>query len=178
VPGYLTPFVGAVAWITLLSPNVGYLNGALRYFGLPTLDIYSYGGIIWVMGLYFAPVAYLFILPALGSVDRSLEESARVMGATPLQVLRKIVVPLIAPALLSSTLVIFVMALGDFGIPGVLGSRDRIEVIPQPLALQPISVSSPVGIMRLSADVGCEPKPPQARLPASWALSSLSCIWC
>jgi len=133
IPGYLTPFVGAVAWITLLSPNIGYLNAAFRYLGLPTLDIYSYGGIIWVMGLYFAPVAYLFLRPALGGIDRSLEESARVAGATSFTVLTRIVVPLITPAVFSCILVIFVMALGDFGIPGVLGSRDRIEVIPTAL---------------------------------------------
>jgi iron(III) transport system permease protein len=129
VPAYLPPFVGAIAWIVLLSPQVGYLNIALRSLGLPTFNIYSYGGIIWVMGLYYAPLAYLYLRPALLGIDKSLEESAMVMGASPSVSLRRIVLPLAMPAIVASCLVIFVNAIGDFGIPGVLGFREGIEVI-------------------------------------------------
>src|SRR3546814_1399461 len=129
VPAYLPPFVGAIAWIVLLSPEVGYINLMFRSVGLPTFNIYSYGGIIWVMGLYYAPMAYLYLRPALIGIDKSLEECARVMGATPGVTLRRIVIPLTLPALLSACLIIFVNAIGDFGIPGVLCYRAGIEVI-------------------------------------------------
>lgn len=133
IPGYLTPVVGAIAWIVLLSPNRGWINNAFAAVGLPTFDIYGFGGIIWVMGLYYAPLAYLYIRPVLTGIDRSLEESARVLGASPRLTFRKIIVPLTMPALLSAVLVIFVNAIGDFGIPGALGFRDKIEVIPTAL---------------------------------------------
>src|SRR3546814_2032764 len=51
------------------------------------------------------------------------------MGATPGVTLRRIVIPLTMPALLSACLIIFVNAIGDFGIPGVLSYREGIEVI-------------------------------------------------
>ena len=133
VPSYLTPIVSAIAWIVLLSPEAGIINVVLRMNGLPTLSIYGYGGIIWVMGLYYAPVAYLYLRPALMAIDRSYEESARVFGASARTTLWRVVIPLARPALLAGVLVIFVNAIGDFGIPGVLGARDRIEVIPTAL---------------------------------------------
>lgn len=133
VPGYLSPFVGAVAWVMLLSPTIGYINALFRSIGLPPLDIYTYGGIIWVTGLYYAPVAYLFLRPVLSSIDTSMEEAALMMGASPRLALFRVVIPLAMPAVVSSILVIFVITIGDFAIPGVLGTRDRIEVIPTAL---------------------------------------------
>lgn len=133
VPAYLTPVVGAIAWIILLSPNRGWINIVLAQFGLPTFDIYGFGGIIWVMGLYYAPLAYLYIRPMLAGLDKSLEESARVLGASPRLAFRKIVIPLAIPALSAAILIIFVNAIGDFAIPGALGYRDKIEVIPTAL---------------------------------------------
>jgi len=130
VPAYVTPFIGAVAWILLSSPRIGYLNTMLENIGLPTFDIYSTGGIIWVLGLYFAPFAYLFLRPTLARLDRSFEESSRVNGGSGLQTLRRIVVPLCTPAVLAATLVIFVNAIGNFGVPGVLGRQQNIEVLP------------------------------------------------
>src|SRR5690606_389773 len=79
--------------------------------------------------LYYAPLAYLYLRPALLGIDKSLEESAMVMGASPSVSLRRIVLPLAMPAIVASCLVIFVNAIGDFGIPGVLGFREGIEVI-------------------------------------------------
>lgn len=133
VPGYLTPVVGAIAWIILLSPNRGWLNMLLAKVGLPSFDIYGFGGIIWVMGIYYAPLAYLYIRPMLAGLDKSLEESARVLGASPALTFRKIVVPLAIPALAAAILIIFVNAIGDFAIPGALGYRDKIEAIPTEL---------------------------------------------
>lgn len=129
VPAYITPFIGALAWTLLLSPRVGYGNKLLDSLGLPTVNIYSHAGIIWVMGLYFAPIAFLYFRPALQGIDSSLEESARVLGASPAVVARRILAPLLLPALLSSVLVVFVSAIGQFAVPGVLGPPANIEVL-------------------------------------------------
>jgi iron(III) transport system permease protein len=97
----------------------------------------------------------------LAGIDRSLEESARVLGATPRLTFRKIVVPLAMPALLSATLIIFVNAIGDFGIPGALGYRDKIEVIPTALVrLVTIFPSDPnratvLGIALMAITIAC-----------------------
>ena len=130
VPAYMAPFIGAVAWTLLLSPEIGYINRVLSLIDLPILNIYSMGGIIWVIGLYYAPIAYLYIRPALVNFDPALEEAARVTGASNGAALRRVVLPLAVPAILSATLVVFVNALGQFGIPGVLGRQVGIDVVP------------------------------------------------
>lgn len=129
-PAYITPFIGALGWTLLLSPNIGYLNAVLASIGLPAINIYSIGGIIWVMGLYYAPIAYLYLRPSLLRLDQSLEEGSRVLGANTWTTMRRIVLPLTLPALLSSLLIVFVNAIGQFGIPGVLGVQQGIEVVP------------------------------------------------
>jgi len=130
VPAYVTPFIGAIGWSLLLSPRVGYLNHFFELVGLPTIDIYSLGGMVWVMGIYEAPIVYLYLRPALSRIDRSLEEVGRVMGASPTRTARSIIVPLLMPASLSALLLCFVNLLGQFGVPGVLGGPEGINVIP------------------------------------------------
>lgn len=129
VPAYVPQFIMAIAWVLLLSPTIGYLNTAGSALGLPPMNIYSLGGIIWVGVLTSTPIAYLYIKPALQAFDSSLEESARVFGASPGVTARRILLPLARPALLSAVLVLFVTTLGDFGIVGVLGPQARIDVI-------------------------------------------------
>jgi iron(III) transport system permease protein len=126
----VTPFIGAIAWSLLLSPRVGYLNHFFHAIGLPTVNIYSLGGMVWVMGIYEAPIVYLYLRPAMARMDRSLEEAGRVMGASPLATARSIVMPLLLPASLSALLLCFVNLLGQFAVPGVLGEPEGINVVP------------------------------------------------
>lgn len=130
IPAYMSPFMGAIAWMVLFAPDIGYGTAVLVKLGLPEFDIYSFQGIILVMGIYYAPIAYLYIRSMLANIDPSLEESARVLGASPVGTLRRIVLPLALPAILSAMLLVLVAALGQFGVPGVLGLRDGIDVIP------------------------------------------------
>ena len=130
VPAYITPFIGALGWTLLLSPEIGYVNAILARLGLPTVSIYSMWGIIWVMGLYFTPIAYLYMRPSFLRLDRSFEEAGRVIGATVWQTARRVVLPLTLPALLSAILIVFVQAIGQFSVPGILGPRADIEVLP------------------------------------------------
>lgn len=128
-PVYIAPFIGAIAWTALVNPSTGYLNHVLRYVGLGGLSVYTTYGIVWVTGVYFAPIAYLYMRPALQTFDNSLEESARVFGASAWRALTKILLPMVAPAILSSILVVFVNAVGIFAIVAVLGAPSHTEVI-------------------------------------------------
>ncbi|MGH3756882.1 ABC transporter permease [Actinophytocola sp.] len=129
VPAYVTPFIGAICWTVLLSPDVGYINNWLAALGVGPLNIYSMPGIIWVLGLYLTPVAYLYLLPALLRLDRSFEEAGRATGATMRQTARHVILPLLRPAVLSAALIILVQAIGDFAVPAVLGRHAGVEVI-------------------------------------------------
>ena len=125
IPFYLTPLLGAVGWALLASPSeAGLLNAPLMAaFGLKDapLNIYTPFGIIWVMGLYYAPFCYLFAASALRSMEPALEESSRVLGGGTFTTALRVTLPLILPAILGSSLLVFVLAVGQFGVPAVLG---------------------------------------------------------
>lgn len=129
IPAFVPAVLIAFAWILMLSPSVGFLNVYLSDLGLPTFDIYTLPGIIWVMALAHAPISYLYIKPALLSVDSSLEEAAWTVGASRFQTLRKVVLKVAAPGLLSATLIVFVSCLGEFTIPATLGPTAHIQTI-------------------------------------------------
>jgi iron(III) transport system permease protein len=133
IPFYLSPLLGAIGWILLASPSQAGLVNAffMNLFGLASapLNIYSPSGIIWVSGVYFAPFCFLFAISALRSMDASLEESARINGSGNLGTAWKITFPLITPAILGSTLLVFVLAVGQFGVPAVLGMPRGYDVL-------------------------------------------------
>ena len=84
----IPPYVGAIAWVQLLNPSVGYLNNIFKFiFGLETapFDIYTFWGLAWVLTLFYSPFAFITISRAMEKMDPTLEEAARVSGASPLR---------------------------------------------------------------------------------------------
>lgn len=134
IPFYLTPLLGAVAWVMLASPGPGGIvnNFAMNVLGFedPPFNIYTPYGIIWVMGIYYAPFCYLFAAGALRSMEPSLEECSSVLGGGTFRTAFKITLPLIMPAILGSSLLVFVLAVGQFGVPAVLGMPRGYHVLP------------------------------------------------
>ena len=132
IPFFLSPFVGAVSWTYLAAPNVGLLNQMLAALGLPpdTLNIYSVGGVIWVLALFYTPYVYLFIISPMRRMDPALEDAARAHGAGFWLTLRHVTAPLMLPALLSGALVVFVTSAGLFDVPLALASPHGIRTIP------------------------------------------------
>jgi iron(III) transport system permease protein len=84
---------------------------------------------IVIFGIYYAPYVYMFTSSALRNMDPSLEEAAEIAGATPLGTLLTITFPLIAPAIVSGTLLSFVVMLGIYGIPAVLATPADVQVL-------------------------------------------------
>jgi iron(III) transport system permease protein len=124
LPLFLTPLLTAIAWSWLGSPRAGLIN----LFGREVLgvanglvNLHSAGGVIFVSALAFAPLPFLLIAGALFAMDPSLEDSARVHGATPAGALVRITLPLVLPSTLASALLVFVQAAGLFSVPAVLG---------------------------------------------------------
>jgi iron(III) transport system permease protein len=130
VPFYLSSVVGALSWQVIAAPRTGLLNSLLApLVGAPPFNIYSVGGIALVLGLYYTPYVYLFTLGSLQSMDSALEDSARMSGATKLQTALRITLPLSAPAILSSCILVFVTAAGIFGVPLVLGVPGSVHTL-------------------------------------------------
>lgn len=108
------PFVGCYAWILLLGNN-GVLRNAL---GLPT--IYGPWGVAFVHALEHFPFVWLLVEAALRGVDRSLEEAAASLGASPWRIWTTITLPLVLPALSAGALLAFVLGLASFAPPMLL----------------------------------------------------------
>ena len=127
IPGILF----TVAWILLGSPKIGLLNLALR--GIFDTDavffnVYSMWGMIWVDALHYSPIAFLLMTAAFRSMDPALEESAVMSGASVLQVVRKVTLPLVWPAIFATLLILFVRAIESFEVPALLGLPVGIQV--------------------------------------------------
>ena len=131
VPNIFPPVMLAVSWTILLSPRTGLLNRlAMEIFGLDAapLDIYSMWGMIYVEALITTPLAFLMVSASLYSMDPSLEESARVAGSSNLQIVWRITLPIVRPALLASAMLNFVRAIESFDTPAIIALPARIEV--------------------------------------------------
>ena len=128
----IPPYVGAIAWTQLLNPDVGYLNALLKtIFSLSKapFNIYTEGGLIWVLTLFYSPFAFITISRAMEKMDPTLEEASRVSGASPLRVLCDVTLPLMAPSILAGGLLVFIGAGSAFGIPAIVGMPGNIEVL-------------------------------------------------
>ena len=130
IPLFVPPLVAGVAWAILASPRTGLLNTFLASMGLSwRVDVYTMAGMIVVFGMYYAPYVYMFTASALRNMDPALEEAAEISGASTFRTLLTVTFPLIAPAILSGMLLSFVVMLGIYGIPAVLGTPGNIPVL-------------------------------------------------
>jgi len=120
LPMITPPFINAFALILLLGRN-GVVNVFLdQWLGIKFI-IYGYHGVILSEILTTFPLAYLIISAAFSGLDSTLEDSAQDLGANPLTVLRTVTLPLITPAILAATLMVFMTNLSAFGAPALLG---------------------------------------------------------
>jgi iron(III) transport system permease protein len=131
---YITPpYLTALAYIILLGPDAGYFNRILRWaLGLEAgpFDVFSMGGIIFVIGIHVFPFTYFLTYTALQSVDAALEESAQVLGAGRWMVTRRITLPLVAPAITGGALLAAVDSMALFGPQAFLGLPAQIVFLP------------------------------------------------
>ena len=131
LPYYMTPLVGALAWGVIAAPKTGLANQLGRLLGTngDVLNIYSPWGIAWVMALFEGTVAFVMISAAMKSMDPSMEESARVLGAGKFRVALTVTLPMILPGIVSATIFVFAEMLSAFAAAFVLGIPSRFIVI-------------------------------------------------
>ena len=125
LPLILPTFIGAEAWLLLLGRN-GILTQLFHSMGLNTPSIYGWQGVVLVYTLQFFPFVFLMVAAAINSVDRSLEESARNLGASPWRVFRTVTLPVVTPAIASGALIVFCMSIENFGVPTIIGNDYKV----------------------------------------------------
>jgi iron(III) transport system permease protein len=120
VPVLLPPYIVALAW-TYLGGSRGLVASAIGH-DLLSEWTYSLPAAVVVLSLVFYPLSMLATEVTLRRIDGRLEEAA-VLVAPAGVVLRRITFPLAAPGILAAALVIFVLAVSEFGVPGLLRVR-------------------------------------------------------
>ncbi len=130
LPLFAPPLVAGVAWTILGSPRTGLINTMFKWAHIDLhVNFYSLWGLVFVFGIYYAPYVYMFTSSALRNMDPSLEEAAEISGASAFATLFSVTFPLIMPAIVSGMLLSFIVMLGIYGIPAVLGAPANINVL-------------------------------------------------
>ncbi|MEX0696102.1 MAG: iron ABC transporter permease [Dongiaceae bacterium] len=126
IPLIAPPFIGAYAWIMLLGNN-GMITQVLHSsLGLRLPTIYGPFGVIVALALSYFPYVFLIVQGALAAADPAIEEAAQMAGASRWRIIRTITFPVIVPAVAAGALIVFIKAIGDFGVPAILGGEFQV----------------------------------------------------
>ena len=127
-PFFISSLILGFGWITLYGP-AGFVSVQFRQlFGFVPWDLYSLGGMAVTEAVGLAPIAYVFCVNALRQSDASLESAARVCGAGPIRILFSVIVPMLRPPIVYSSILVFSMSLETLSVPLLYGTPVRIEV--------------------------------------------------
>ncbi len=132
-PYGLPTIAAALAWIFLLTPKAGLFNRFLMWLlGLENapFNILSMPGMIWALSTHLYPWAFLLTAGAFATMDRALEDAARMSGASEFKAFRKITVPLVAPSIAAAFILVFAISIEQFSIGGTIGVLARIPILP------------------------------------------------
>ncbi len=130
VPLLIPPQITAMAWADLVGPG----SPVLELVGLApppgtANPLHSGAGVALVMGVEHMTIVFLAVMAGARQVPRDLIEAARLNGAGPWRALRRIILPLLRPAILSGAALAFVAAIGNFGVPALLGIPGRYPTL-------------------------------------------------
>ncbi|MBF0479033.1 MAG: iron ABC transporter permease [Candidatus Omnitrophica bacterium] len=88
-------------------------------------------GVIWVLGLAYCPFVCLLTIAGLSTIDRKLEEQA-LLVTHPLNVIKRITIPLITPFMVTGALFVFIFSIANYGVPALL----RVNTYPLEIFIQ------------------------------------------
>jgi iron(III) transport system permease protein len=127
---FLPALPETMGWILLLDPKYGLLNQALISLGLsqPLFNIYSFWGIVWAHMGGTVSVQVMLLAPAFRNLDAALEEASKISGAGGCYTFFHIVLPVIMPAILVTTILGMIRSLEAFEIELLLGTPIGLHV--------------------------------------------------
>ena len=128
---FLPALPQTMGWILLLDPKYGLLNQGVQALGLSEhgpFNIYSFWGIVWAHLGGTVAVKVMLLSPAFRNLDAALEESSRISGASGRHTFFHIIVPIMAPAILVTTILGIIRSLEAFEIELLLGTPIGLQV--------------------------------------------------
>ena len=126
------PYTGAIAWILLAGPNSGWLNRAWMWLTgaeQGVIDIFTFGGLVFIIAIYSFPFVYIFTLSALEMVSTEMEEAANILGAGTFRTMWRVTLPLALPAILGGVIITFLESIALFGSPAIIAIPGRFNVV-------------------------------------------------
>jgi iron(III) transport system permease protein len=132
LPMYFSPLMLALAFMALAAPRVGFVNLSWQGAGGSgsVVNVYSFAGIVFVLTVHYAPYAMLVLSTPIRAISAELEEAAQVLGSPRWEITRRVVLPMLWPALFSAMLIVCTMAAENFAVPTLLGRDSKIRTIP------------------------------------------------
>jgi len=148
IPLWVSYLVRAYAWKTILGSD-GVLNTLFEYLHLTNhpLDflLYSPFAVVLTLTHIYTPFAFLPIYAALEHIPRNLVEASYDLGAPPRQTFWRVILPLSIPGVLAGATFAFVLSLGDFLAPLLLGGPSGIMISNIVVSLFGASYNWPLG---------------------------------
>ena len=112
------------------NPSIGTGTGGMLYnlfhISVPSGMVYGLVPCAIVLGLHYAPFAYILIGGILKNMDANLEEAATILQASRFKILRKITLPIVMPAILSTFLLVFASSMSAYAVPQYLGGGVKV----------------------------------------------------
>lgn len=134
---WVSVLVRAFAWLTILGRN-GILNDALQGIGLldqPYAFVRNELGVLIGMIHYMIPYAVLPLLANMQGIDQRVLDASRSLGAGPWLTFRRVYLPLTTPGLFAAALLVFIISLGFYVTPAILGGG-RVLMVAEYISVQ------------------------------------------
>jgi iron(III) transport system permease protein len=127
-PFFISSLILGFGWITIYGP-AGFISTEVRSaIGFVPWNLYSLPGMAVTEAVALAPIAYVFCSNALRNADASLEGAAQICGAGPFRILWSVVIPMLRPPVVYSSILVFSMSLETLSIPLLYGQPVNITV--------------------------------------------------
>jgi iron(III) transport system permease protein len=130
-PFFVPDLLTGISWLMLGNPQNGLINQWARdWFGATgtVIDLYGWGGLIFHASLNTIAFLFLMLVGFFKTMDASYEEAARTLGASKTKVLFTITLPMLMPAILSISILVFVHGLESFENPLLFGNPGGVYV--------------------------------------------------
>ncbi len=128
LPMWMNFLIRTYSWMTILG-DTGIINTALNALGLNSLQLINTGGAVILGMVYnFLPYMILPIYSVLSKMDNSLIEAAQDLGSNKIQIMKKVIMPLSLPGVLSGITMVFVPCVSTFYITQKLGGGQIVLI--------------------------------------------------
>jgi spermidine/putrescine transport system permease protein len=131
IPLWVSYLVRGYAWKTILGSD-GVVNGLLQYLGITHEPVgfllYSPFAVVITLTHIYTPFVFLPVFSTLEHIPRNLVEASRDLGATPFRTFLKVILPLSLPGVVAGGVFAFVLSLGDFLAPLLVGGSSGIMI--------------------------------------------------